>query len=193
MRRSSTTWSKTSFRDPPATFVDIGAAEGYYAVGLAIRSPHTVVHAFEMDGWARRRLRELARLNGVADRVHVRRACTPRALDDLGSTRAFVLSDCEGAEVEIFTPDVARALTDSTVLVELHDDLLGIDVMSVLEPRFAATHRVAEIKRTERDPGRCPELAPLSDADRRLALDEFRGAFMRWAVFKPLAAASGNT
>jgi FkbM family methyltransferase len=45
--------------------VDIGAAEGYYAVGLARRNPKARVVAFEMAEKGRAALREMAGLNGV--------------------------------------------------------------------------------------------------------------------------------
>ena len=46
--------------------VDVGAAEGYYAIGLARRNPHSRVIAFEMEEHGRAALREMAALNGVA-------------------------------------------------------------------------------------------------------------------------------
>ncbi len=45
--------------------VDVGAAEGYYAVGLARRNPEARVIAFEMEESGREALREMAALNGV--------------------------------------------------------------------------------------------------------------------------------
>jgi precorrin-6B methylase 2 len=180
-----------ALRVPPSTFIDIGAAEGYYAVGFALKSPRTTVHAFEVDAWARKRLAELAALNRVSDRVTISKACTADALGALAPAHALVLSDCEGAEVEIFTPEVARSLGNSTVLIELHDQELGFDVLSVLEPRFAPSHTVTEISVGHRDPDRFPELAGLPERERRIALDELRGGAMRWALFTPRSTASG--
>ena len=45
--------------------VDVGAAEGYYAIGLARRNPKARVIAFEMEEHGREALREMAGLNGV--------------------------------------------------------------------------------------------------------------------------------
>jgi FkbM family methyltransferase len=45
--------------------VDIGAAEGYYAVGLARRNPQARVIAFEMESKGRAALKQLAALNGI--------------------------------------------------------------------------------------------------------------------------------
>ena len=57
---------------PFQTIVDIGAAEGYYCVGLARRMPQTRVVAYEMDEAGRQRLKELAGLNHVSDRLEIR-------------------------------------------------------------------------------------------------------------------------
>ena len=181
-----------ALRVPPSTFIDIGAADGYYAVGFALKSPRTTVHAFEVDAWARKRLAELAALNRVADRVSVRKACTADALCALAPAQAFVISDCEGAEVEIFTPEVARRLGDSTVLIELHDQQLGFDALSVLEPRFAPSHAVTEIRNGTRDPDRFPELAHLPERDRRIALEELRGGAMQVGPLHPRSMSSGG-
>ena len=42
----------------PSTIVNVGAAEGYYAVGLAMRAPGSRVHAFEPDTDRREMLRD---------------------------------------------------------------------------------------------------------------------------------------
>jgi FkbM family methyltransferase len=50
--------------------IDIGAAEGYYAVGMALRVPGARVIAFEMEENGRTALREMAGLNGVIVEEH---------------------------------------------------------------------------------------------------------------------------
>ena len=62
----------------PPVVVDLGAAEGYYAVGLARALPNAEVHAFELDEQARRACQRLADLNGVT--VHLHGAASASAL-----------------------------------------------------------------------------------------------------------------
>src|SRR5436305_1529663 len=50
------------------TVVNVGCAEGYYAVGLARRMPAATVHAHDTDPEARRLCRRLARANGLGTR-----------------------------------------------------------------------------------------------------------------------------
>jgi hypothetical protein len=169
----------------PEVFVDIGAAEGYYAVGFALKSPNTRIHAFEIDGWSRSRLRRLAEINGVADRLLVHKECRAESLLDLPLANAFVLSDCEGAEVRILNAEAARHLADATLLVELHDEAAGCAVSEILRERFAGTHRLTTIERPTRPHPDFPELSRFNDTERRLALEDFRGERPKWAHLVP--------
>src|SRR5207249_10415948 len=49
--------------------IDVGAAEGYYAVGMAMRSPRSEVIAFETTTEGQALIAQLAALNEVAARV----------------------------------------------------------------------------------------------------------------------------
>ena len=51
--------------------VNIGCAEGYYAVGLARLLPTATVLAFDSTAGARKLCAELAALNGVAERIAI--------------------------------------------------------------------------------------------------------------------------
>ena len=112
-------------KQPYDLFVDLGAAEGYYAVGMALAKPEMKVIAFEASDEARALLAEMVRLNSVGDRVEIRGAATA---DDVQQSlamgqRTLVLCDVEGAEVELLDPAKAPALQAADILVELHDSL----------------------------------------------------------------------
>ena len=110
--------------------VDIGAAEGYYAVGMALRNPDAKVIGFEMNPSARYYLRQLAERNGVSERVQILGTCEPAslALALEGASRPALICDCEGAEDFLLRPDRVEPLKRSYVLVETHD---GLEVDSV--------------------------------------------------------------
>ena len=55
--------------------VDVGAAEGYYAVGLLRRNPACQVLAFEGSATAATAMRSLAMLNQVVDRLTIHGYC----------------------------------------------------------------------------------------------------------------------
>ena len=104
----------------PKLVVDIGAAEGYYAIGLALRVPQAQVVAFELDEGGQIALSAMARLNGVADRLTVRGRCGPQDLAAAlaGHPAPVVICDVEGDEEALLDLEEVPALRNATVLVE---------------------------------------------------------------------------
>ena len=84
------------------TFVDVGSADGYYAVGMAVRNPLLTTYAYDLSRSARRLCAAVAALNGVADRVRLGRRCDARELRGLPLEGALMLCDIEGGEAEFF-------------------------------------------------------------------------------------------
>jgi hypothetical protein len=62
---------EAAVRAEPELIVNVGADDGYYAVGLARRCPSATVHAFEADAGERALLERLAAATGSR--------CTSRA------------------------------------------------------------------------------------------------------------------
>jgi hypothetical protein len=171
----------------PARVVNIGAAEGYFAVGLARALPGATVFAFEIDEPTRDRCVELAEANGVADRVRVAGECTPHDLGELGGDDSVVLCDCEGCELELIDPARVPALREWELLVELHDFVDPV-VSEAVPARFADTHRIELIPSRPREDQNPPELAELPPRERQLLLSERRPGPMEWAWIQPHAA-----
>src|SRR5438477_7503575 len=67
-------------KTPYTEIVDIGCAEGYYAVGLARRIPTAKVYAYDIQESAQRRCQEMARANGVDQRVITGSGCSSETL-----------------------------------------------------------------------------------------------------------------
>lgn len=141
----------------PQLVVDIGAAEGYYAIGLARRLPSARIVCFEAQETLHFLLREMASLNHVTDRVALHGLCTATLLDEnLGSaSSALVVCDIEGAEEEVLNPENVPALRHADILVELHD--IGVPgVSDRIRQRFEATHTITKITSRERTPNDWP-------------------------------------
>ncbi|MBC8139123.1 MAG: hypothetical protein H8F28_24890, partial [Fibrella sp.] len=69
---------KTVLAKKYETVVDVGSAEGYYAVGLAMRlggSPQ--IYAFDINPEAQALCRKLIAANGMADKVVIESFCDP--------------------------------------------------------------------------------------------------------------------
>jgi len=169
-------------REPPLV-VNIGAAEGYFVVGLARALPDATVLAFELDDDTRARCAELAEANGVADRVRPAGECTLEDLEGIRSEDAVVLCDCEGCELELLDPVRVPAMSGWELLVELHD-FVAPAISTTVPARFSETHSVELIPTRSRNDVP-PELSDLPPRARRLLLSERRPAPMEWARLTP--------
>ena len=159
--------------------IDVGCAEGYYAVGLARRIPDTMVEAYDTDPKARAACARLATLNGVSDRITIGTEIGHGALQDLSDPPTVVLCDIEGAERVLIDPARAPGLLDCDLLVETHDGIAP-GVLRLLTERFTATHRIQTIGRVLL-PEALPDWAErLSDLDRLLMLWEWRASPTPW-------------
>ncbi len=169
----------------PSRVVDVGAAEGYYAAGLARRLPGARVIAFEMQPEGRAALAETLALNHLTDRVEVRGRCEPADLTQAlaGADRALVVCDVEGYEQTLLNPTAVPALSGADILVELHEFVVR-GVGAELEKRFQATHRVTVIQAEERQESEFPfhnlytRLLPRSY--REWSVSEWRPEQMSW-------------
>lgn len=175
----------------PRRVVDVGAAEGYYAVGLARRLPETHVIAFEMEAKGQAALREMAQINGVAGRVKVRGKCEPLDMASaLGEElNAVVVCDVEGYEQHLLDPVAVPALQHAAILVELHDFIVP-NITETLKHRFSATHRITHIWQEPRYRDEFPwhtlgtALLPKSYLD--WSVGEWRPVRMAWLWMEPI-------
>jgi len=109
-------------------------------VGLAIRT-NTPVFAFDCEPRERSYLRQMARLNMVADRIHTRSWCNARIFQRLTrGRRCLVISDCEGNELKLFQGTALSALKECDLIIELHATVPGTDVRSTMLERFRSSH-----------------------------------------------------
>jgi len=170
-------------REAPSTVVDVGSADGYYAVGLALRLPAATVYAFDPDRFQRSLCGEVARVNGAAARVRQGGGCDASTLLTLPLRDAFVVVDCEGCEVELLDPERVPLLRRSKVLVELHEHVEP--TAAEIPARFSATHDLHLISPEPRRAEDYPELSELGPDAGELVLEEFRQQAARWALLTP--------
>jgi len=170
------------------TVIDVGCAEGYYAVGLALGLPRARVHAFDIDARARELCAKLAQANKVAERVIIEDECDHERLNSLIRGRTLIVCDCEGCELHLLDPKLAPEIKKSDLLVELHD-MIDPNITPTILSRFAATHEITLVDIEERDPSAFPILRNFDRLTQRTAVAEFRDTPMQWVYLQAKAAA----
>jgi hypothetical protein len=130
--------------------VDVGSAEGYYAVGLLTRTKSSRMFAYETTLGDRDWLLQNAKLNGVSDRLSIGEFCTPEVLRSIIQARTFVFSDCEGYEDVLFDLEKCPSLASVDMLIECHDDTVP-GITEKLQRMFADTHNIVRIVPQARD------------------------------------------
>jgi hypothetical protein len=163
------------------TIINVGAAEGYFAIGMALRCPAARVHAFECDSEGRELLLQAASDNNVASRIEVHGCCTVEALDGLlrRNPGALIIMDVEGAEDGLLRPDLIPALPGCRILVELHESVVP-GIGEKIAGRFSPTHTIREIHARERVAADMPVRSVLLDRWLLKMTREFRPAGMSW-------------
>lgn len=156
-----------------STVVNVGSAEGYYAVGLALRLPDARVVAFDSNPEMREKCRELSRANGVIGRVDIRGACDRNSFQELPLAEALVVMDCEGYERELLLSVPLDLFRRTTIIVETHD-FAFCGTTDALAERFRSTHAVVRIQSRERNPAQYSATAGLPPEVRSMAVDEER-------------------
>lgn len=163
------------------SIINVGSADGYYTVGLALAKPSTPVIAFDTDPWARRATQALIRENNARN-VSIRTMCTPQWLARNLEARSLLISDCEGYEDVLIDPLTAPALLKCDIVVELHDHAAP-NVEDHMRKRFADTHDIESVAmELGKSPARFSELADMEPALAQRALSEGRGAPQSWLL-----------
>ena len=178
--------------------INIGAAEGYYAVGCLklIQDLHAI--AFETEEKGRTLMYALASHNGVANRLTIKGNCDVPDLMQIYADKeepTLLICDVEGAEDTLLNIDQVPGLKTSFLLVELHEQHCP-GITKQMKSRFADTHSITEILSQERDgseyPFWDPYIALIPKSYKRSIVKEGRKIQMSWLWMKPHVANVNN-
>jgi hypothetical protein len=165
--------------------LNIGCAEGYYAVGMARHMPSTQVLAFDLNPKAQQICAGLAASNGVSQRVKVGALFEPQDFAQFAGQRVLVLCDIEGGERTLLDPGVAPALANFDLIIESHECLLP-GITQQLRQRFQASHEITLVEDDGQRRLSCPPgwFNNLPHLDQLLAVWEWRSGPTPWLVMK---------
>ncbi len=185
---------EAAFERGPTHILNVGCAEGYYAVGLARRLPRAQVYAVDPEPAAREACERLVAHNRVSGRVEVAFGCDVPFFNLLLSVRepTLVVMDCEGYEKALIDPARVPGLRAADLIIECHD-FADPTITPTLRRRLAATHRLTEVVEGPRDPNAYRQLTGMSSLDRWLVVSENRPCTMRWLVATARRRASARS
>jgi hypothetical protein len=165
----------------PDVVVNVGCAEGYYAIGLAQRLPDARVYAFDIDPAAQALCAAAGAENGVGDRLIVEGECDGPRLAELAGAgdRVLILMDCEGAELQLLDAKTVSALAGCDVIVECHD-FIDRTITPGLTALLGENHDLGSLREGPRDPAQFPVLKSLGSLERWICVCEFRPEVMNW-------------
>ena len=172
------------------TFIDLGAADGYYGIGVLVNNLFEKSICYEISEEGRGIIKDNAKLNNVLHNVEIRGQAqnnfyTELPLDVLSNAVLFI--DIEGAEFELMDKETFKAFNNSIIFIELHDWFFqdGVAKLQKIKNDSMLTHAITEIKMGARDLSIFPELIKLQDDDRWIICSEGRGQLMTWLRFDP--------
>lgn len=171
--------------------IDVGCAEGYYAVGLARLMPSANVYAYDIDPKARAACAQMAQANDVADRVEIRELFTPEVMDEFAGRKCLLIMDAEGAEDDLLRPERSAAFADTYMIVETHDGAKPGVLRRIVE-RCSATHDIEILQQSGRMAKLPPWLNTLGHLDQLLAVWEWRSTPTPWLVMRPKGRAEAR-
>ena len=147
------------------TFIDVGCADGYFAVGLPYVDHAVRTYAFDLSRDARELCAEVARTNSLEANVEIGKRFAGPSLDAIDCAGALMLCDIEGAERTLFDDGLIGRLAQTSVIIEVHEQ--GAQGLSAaLRNRFDRTHGVMVVEQVRRQavdgvaPGVLAELRP---------------------------------
>lgn len=170
--------------------VDIGCAEGYYAIGLAKVFPNSIVYAYDTSTEALLLCKEMGEINGLGNRLILNQFCSVDTLINFNfSKKSLIICDCEGFEKQLFSKESIKNLISCDILIETHD-LYDNSISYLLEDLFKDTHKLTRILSTgdlqKVKNSKFKQIEHLSFSNRKIILEELRGEIMEWHFYESI-------
>ena len=170
-------------------FVNFGAGEGYFALGVLQSGLFEKSLAFEISDLSRDIMVENSKLNNFQDRLLIKNNADKNFLKDLDSSfkeisDIFLLVDIEGQEFNIFNDENLRVIQNCNLIIEfhkLHNDKINQEFIAKIKKYF----NVEILTTSNRDFSMISLLRDLNDDDRWLIASENRPYRMSWLACSP--------
>lgn len=168
----------------PDVFVNIGCAEGFYGIGLALRNPNVTSALFDINDQAI----SIARENAYINNVHNIQFNSNCSIDNIKSylvnkNHPLIIIDIEGHENTLLNPNIIPELLNSSIIVESHDCIIPNTTQNIIN-QFKFTHNIYQISQGPKNPY-IDIIHDLPDIDKMILCMEFRPSTMSWLYMVP--------
>lgn len=175
-----------------STFVDVGAADGIYAVGLSLNNRFLSSYCFESSEASQLSIRKNAIANKVESRITILGTARANFLSTLTDeyavdlTKVLFLIDIEGGEFDLLTSQNLKKMRDSVVIVEIHKNVDDFDSKyETLLVNSAKLFNLKELSAGSKSKIDIEEIKSWPDEDRQIVFSEGRRYEMSWLVMTP--------
>lgn len=172
-------------------FIDLGAADGYYGVGVLVNKMFEKTYCFETSEKGREIIKRNAALNGVADSIVILGAANKdfhKEVSQSDLTQAVLLIDIEGGEFALLNKRSFQTFSNSIIFIELHDWVDDAERKILrLKDDAQETHKISVLWTSSRDLSVFDELKMYNDTDRWLICSESRLRLQSWLRLDPIA------
>jgi hypothetical protein len=170
-------------------FIDIGAADGYYAIGLLLSKRVKSALCFELTRHGRDTINLNWNLNDRPGAIEIKGDVFTdfkNSVSNIDFKKTTVLIDIEGAEFSFLNNEILKILQNAVVAIEIHNWIPNfIDLYSEFLKNASGFFDIEILTRHERETLIFDELLSLTDDNRLLLTSESRPCVMRFLVLKP--------
>jgi hypothetical protein len=172
-------------RSGPDTIINVGCADGYYALGLARLLKDAKVFAYDINERAQNICEIGRKLNSLNESLVIGGYCSATELQNVirNSQRPFALIDCEGGERELLLSD-EYDFANAQILVECHD-FVDRNITPDIVRKFSRTHTIQVIEQGARNPFLSEVTRDWAEDDLWLIVSESRPERMHWLNLIP--------
>jgi hypothetical protein len=156
--------------------IDIGCAEGYYAIGFAKRMNNTTIHCFDINKKDIEICKQIAQLNNLQNLTYNYWCSKETLVNFQFKNKGLIFCDTEGFELELFTEDVVSNLQQHDFLIEIHDSI-NPSISNTLYNIFKKTHTIQVVNNRDVAYNDYKGLDMLTNEEKAFAFFEHRGGY----------------
>jgi hypothetical protein len=175
--------------NPFDVFIDIGAADGYYAVGMLHSQMAKKVICFESSEAGRVAIKKTWKVNNNIGRLEIFAEANQLTIKNIANeftNKTLVLIDIEGNEFSLLNREIIALLKNCEMIIEIHNwvdnfELKYKNLLTTLNDFF----HITLISPIERNTTNLSELRSFTDDNRLLLTSERRPCLMRFLYLAP--------